>query len=232
MKTYIHTLAAIAVFAATHIAQAQDAGQPTLQQKLDAIILPKAQFTDATIGQALEYFRVKSRELDSLSVAPAQKGVSIVLKPGGNLDAKITLNLTDTPLLEALRHCADLAGLQQRVEAHAVVFAPNFDPVPAPPEAAAPPVIDGADQIIVPRVQFRDATLLAAVEYARVKSRVLVPDKQGINIVIKPGGADVRISLDLCDIPLPHLLLYIAELSQHHLTTDAHSYLLIPIKAE
>lgn len=39
----------------------------TIQQKLDGIIFPVVQFQKATIEEALEYFRVKSRDLDTSS---------------------------------------------------------------------------------------------------------------------------------------------------------------------
>jgi hypothetical protein len=119
------------------------------------------------------------------------------------------------------------------VENHAVVLAASFEERPAPPAATPPPVLGTADQIIFPTVQFRDATLAEAAEYFRVKSRDLDPAKQGgVNIVVKPGGAAAKISLDLRHIPLPYALSYAADLSGHQLSTDGQSYLLTPLKAE
>lgn len=209
----------------------QPAEAPTTQQKVEKIIFPRVKFQDATIEQALEYLRVKSRDLDTITPPPAAKGVSIVLR-GGAMTDTISLDLKDAPLLEVLRYCAERVGLQFRVENHAVVLAASFEEKPAPPAATPPPVLGNADQIIFPTVQFRDATLAETAAYFRAKSRDLDPAKQGVNIVVKPGGADARITLDLRNIPLPYALGYAADLSGHQLSTDGQSYLLTPLKAE
>lgn len=209
----------------------QPAEAPTTQQKVEKIIFPRVKFQDATIEQALEYLRVKSRDLDTITPPPAAKGVSIVLR-GGAMTDTISLDLKDAPLLEVLRYCAERVGLQYRVESHAVVLAASFEEKPAPPAATPPPVLGSADQIIFPTVQFRDATLAETAAYFRSKSRDLDPAKQGVNIVVKPGGADAKVSLDLRDIPLPYALAYAADLSGHQLSTDGQSYLLTPLKAE
>jgi hypothetical protein len=215
----------------TAFAQAVD-GAVLLEEKAQKIIFPVVRFQDATIEQAVEYIRVKSRDLDTISQPPVTKGVSIVLRGGGLTDT-ISLDLRDAPLIDVVRYCAERVGLQYRVENHAVVLAASFEEKPAPPAATPPPVLGNADQIIFPTVQFRDATLAEAAEYFRVKSRDLDPAKQGgVNIVVKPGGADAKISLDLRHIPLPYALSYAADLSGHQLSTDGQSYLLTPLKAE
>ncbi|MDP1588871.1 MAG: hypothetical protein Q8M07_14070 [Prosthecobacter sp.] len=229
MKTL---LVASLVLAFSGILTAQQAADaPTTQQKVEKIILPTVKFQDATIEQALEYIRVKSRDLDTITQPPAAKGVSFVLRGGGLTDT-ISLDLKDVPVIEVVRYCAERVGLQYRVENHAVVLAASFEEKPAPPAATPPPVLGNADQIIFPTVQFRDATLAEAAAYFRAKSRDLDPAKQGVNIVLKPGGADAKISLDLRDIPLPYALSYAADLSGHQLSTDGQSYLLTPLKAE
>jgi bla regulator protein blaR1 len=229
MKTL---LAASLVLAFSGILTAQQAAEaPTTQQKVEKIIVPTVKFQDATIEQAIEYVRVKSRDLDTITQPPAAKGVSFVLRGGGLTDT-ISLDLKDVPLIDVVRYCAERVGLQYRVEDHAVVLAASFEEKPAPPAATPPPVIGSADQIVLPTVQFRDATIAAAAEYFKAKSRDLDPAKQGVNIVVKPGGADTRITLDLRNIPLPYALSYAADLSGHQLSTDGQSYLLTPLKAE
>ena len=231
MKT--HFLAATLSLAFSGVLFAQSSAEaPTIQQKLEKIIFPTVQFKDATIQQAVEYLRVKSRDLDTISEAPGQRGVSFVVKMGSATPAPISLDLKNVPLLEALRYCTELSGLKYRVEPHAVMVAPDFVETPIPPAATPPPVVGNADQILFPTVQFAGATIAEAAEYIRVKSRDLDPAKQGVNIVVKPGGVGAKISLDLRNIPLSHAISYIAELSGHQLTADAHAYILTPLKAE
>jgi hypothetical protein len=230
MKTRILATFALA-FSGVLFAQSS-AETPTIQQKLEKIIMPTVSFQNATIQQALEYLRVKSRDLDTTSDDPAQKGVSFVVKMNGAAPAPISLDLKNVPLLEALRYCTELAGMKYRVESHAVMVAPDFAEQPIPPAATPPPVVGNADQIIFPTVQFAGATIAEAAEYIRVKSRDLDPAKQGVNIVVKPGGADAKITLDLRNIPLSHAISYIAELGGHQLTADAHAYLLTPLNTK
>jgi len=230
MSVLIKSALLILLIHSTDSAQATD-GAVALEEKVQKIIFPVVQFKDATIEQALEYIRVKSRDLDTISQPPVTKGVSIVLRGGGLTDT-ISLDLRDAPLIDVVRYCAERVGLQYRVETHAVVLAASLEEKPAPPAATPPPVLGNADQIIFPTVQFRDASLAEAAEYFRVKSRDLDPEKKGVNIIVKPGGAAAKISLDLRNIPLPYALSYAADLSGHQLSTDGQSYLLTPAKAD
>ncbi|MBE2282076.1 MAG: hypothetical protein IAE77_01295 [Prosthecobacter sp.] len=206
-------------------------GEVTMEEKVQNILFPVVQFKDATLEQALEYIRVKSRDLDTISQPPVPKGVSIVLRGGGSTDM-ISLDLRNAPLIEVVRYCAERAGLQYRVEKHAVVLAASFEEKPAPPAATPPPVLGNADQIIFPVVQFREASIAAAVEYFRVKSRDLDPEKKGVNIVVNPGGTDAKVAIDLRNIPLPYALAYVAELGGYQLSEDGQSYLLTPVESK
>ena len=90
-----------------------------------------------------------------------------------------------------------------------------------------------ASNIIIPSVEFRDATFTECIDFMRIKARELDPDKKGANIVVKPGGdASARITMSLKDVPLSEALRYCAELANHKLTSDAQSYFLTPIFAE
>ena len=61
-------------------------GQPTcrnieyIQNKLNHIIIPKIEFRDATVREALDFLKQKSVELDTTETDPPWKGVNIVLK--------------------------------------------------------------------------------------------------------------------------------------------------------
>jgi len=95
-----------------------------LTEKMNKIIFPTVQFRDATIEEAIEYLRVKSRDLDGDS-NPALRGVSMVLRMGDTpSDARITLDLKDVPLSEALRYVTELAQMKYKVEPHAVLIVP------------------------------------------------------------------------------------------------------------
>jgi beta-lactamase regulating signal transducer with metallopeptidase domain len=195
-----------------------------LEAKLTAIIFPVVQFRDATIAEAVEFLRVKSRDLDTTSTDPAQKGVNILVRGNEENKTRITLNLREVPLGQALRYVVELAGLEMRMEPYAVLVAPKATSTPRPANAEA------ASPILLPQVEFREATLDEALEFIRAKSRDVDPDKKGVNILRKPGGADVTLSLSLKQVPVNEALRYIAELAKHQLTLEGNTFILTPVK--
>lgn len=96
-----------------------------LTDKMNKIIFPTVQFQGATIEEAIEYLRVKSRDLDTFTDASGVKGVNIILRTGdAPSNASISLDLKDVPMSEALRYVTELAQMKYKVEAHAVLVVP------------------------------------------------------------------------------------------------------------
>ncbi|MDB4673514.1 hypothetical protein OAF27_01750, partial [Verrucomicrobiales bacterium] len=113
-------------------------GSVATSQKLKQIRLPLISLDDATIQEAVDLLRIQSIQYDTTGIG--DKGVNIVIKEGtgggggefGDAAAavankRITLNLTDVPLEEALKYVTDLGGLRYRVEPFAVVVVPADD---------------------------------------------------------------------------------------------------------
>jgi len=126
-------------------------GTEAISAKLNRIIIPKIELRDATVSEAVEFLKQRSRDLDTTTDDPKQKrGVNIVLKlppaaapvvsadptavpapdaeaparPVANADTKINLSLNNAPLIEALRYLTELAGLKYKVETFAVSIVP------------------------------------------------------------------------------------------------------------
>lgn len=96
-----------------------------LTEKMNKIIFPIVSFQGATIDEAIEYLRVKSRDLDTFTDASGVKGVNIILRTGdAPSNASISLDLKDVPMSEALRYVTELAQMKFKVEAHAVLVVP------------------------------------------------------------------------------------------------------------
>lgn len=96
-----------------------------LTEKMNKIIFPSVSFQGATIEEAIEFLRVKSRDLDTFTDASGVKGVNIILRMGdAPSNASITLDLKDVPMSEALRYITELAQMKYKVEAHAVLVVP------------------------------------------------------------------------------------------------------------
>lgn len=138
-----------------------------IENKLNRIIIPQISFRDTTVREAIDYLKVKSKELDVTEPDPAKRGVSIVLKlesvpfSGGGAsslqvpapaipgidsapvvpdasatavsavspsDARITLELENLPLMEALRYITNLANLKFKIDPYAVAVVPISEP--------------------------------------------------------------------------------------------------------
>jgi general secretion pathway protein D len=101
--------------------------EPTvyLTRKMQQIIFPSVQFSGASVEEAIEFLRVKSRDLDISETDPAKKGVNIILNPGSAPPSNsISLDLKDVPMVEALRYVTELAGMKYKVEPYAVLVVP------------------------------------------------------------------------------------------------------------
>ena len=197
-------------------------GNP-LEAKLKAIILPNVAFTNATLDEAVAFLRIKSRDLDTSSVDP--KGVNILVRPSDKPSPTITLDLRDVPLGQALRYVAELSGLEMRIEPFAVILAPAGRQAAA--DSSAPP----AHPLILPQVEFRDATLDEAITFIRMKAREVDPAKKGVNILRKPGaGPEAKITLSLKQVPVNEALRYVASLAGHGLTNEGETFVLTPSK--
>ncbi|MGI8605448.1 MAG: Amuc_1098 family type IV pilus outer membrane protein [Verrucomicrobiales bacterium] len=91
-----------------------------LLDKMDSIIIPEVALDQAPIEEAVEFLRIKSRELDP---GEPKKGVNFILRlPAAGVVPKITVNLSNVSLGVAVKTIADLAGLRSRVEPYAVII--------------------------------------------------------------------------------------------------------------
>jgi general secretion pathway protein D len=119
-------------------------GTEATMAKLNRIIIPRIDLRDTTVREAVEFLKQRSRELDTSTDDPqGKRGVNIVLKlnpsqpdltlppaegptpaGGGTADTRVTLSLTNVPLIEALRYLTELAGLKYKIEPYAVSIVP------------------------------------------------------------------------------------------------------------
>ncbi|MEM7144964.1 MAG: Amuc_1098 family type IV pilus outer membrane protein [Verrucomicrobiota bacterium] len=124
-----------------------ESGQAYINNKLRSIIIPRIEFADTPLEDAVEFLRQKAAELDTGEADPARKGVDIIIRQGssggglggddatglgglgagGGSSPRITLALSNVPLAEALRYATELAGMKYKVETHAVVIVPRTE---------------------------------------------------------------------------------------------------------
>lgn len=97
-----------------------------IERKLKEIIIPSIEFSDTPLRDALAFLQQLSVELDVKETDPARKGFNIVSNAEGTGDIRITLRLSNVPIVEALRYTTSLAQLKYKVEPNAVVILPIF----------------------------------------------------------------------------------------------------------
>ena len=122
-------------------------GTARISNKLNTIVIPRIEFRDASIREAIDFLRQQATDNDPAT--EGRKGVDIVLRLGSGgrsdtnaptaspspgvsvetraaptTDARITITLNEIPLGEALRYIASQAGLKVKIEPYAVLIIP------------------------------------------------------------------------------------------------------------
>ena len=106
-------------------------GTSLINRKLDEIIVPRVDFRDATIREALDFLKQRSVALDTTDLDPTRRGINVVLKVPADspeADARITLSLNDIPLRAAIDYVAKAANLKLKIEPYAVAVVPQSEP--------------------------------------------------------------------------------------------------------
>ncbi len=106
-------------------------GTSAINRKLDEIIIPRVDFNDATIREALDFLKQRAVALDTSEQDPSRRGVNIVLKlapDAPEAEQRISLSLTDIPLRVAIDYVAKAANLKLKIEPYAVVVVPQSEP--------------------------------------------------------------------------------------------------------
>jgi lipopolysaccharide export system protein LptA len=97
---------------------AEPEAESPMEKKLKSIIVPRLEFQDAHIEDALEFFRAVSREAD-----PKRHGVNIVYKPrAGQDNPSVSMSLTQVPLFDAIRFLTEVGGVDFRITDSAVII--------------------------------------------------------------------------------------------------------------
>jgi general secretion pathway protein D len=93
-------------------------GRDAILAKLRSMIVPKVDFSGATLEEVIEYIRVRSRDLD-----PKGRGVDFVMNvPPESSGKLVSLYLEQVPLEDVLRYVTEKAGASYRVEDRAVTI--------------------------------------------------------------------------------------------------------------
>ncbi|WP_367871310.1 Amuc_1098 family type IV pilus outer membrane protein [Luteolibacter sp. Populi] len=125
-------------------------GTQYILEKLRDITIPIIDFEDTSVEEAIDFLRLRSRELDVKETDPSRKGINFVVrKPraGASGDAALDadaagglgatadpgalrikeLRLRNVPLAEALKYICDATRLRYKVDEYAVTLVPGTE---------------------------------------------------------------------------------------------------------
>jgi bla regulator protein BlaR1 len=103
-------------------------------KKLNSIIIPRIEFQDATVEEAIDFLRLRAAELDSLESDAARKGVNFVIRhprpaPAAGAAAPPLLirelKVRNVSLGRAIQYICELTHLRYTVDDTAVILAPR-----------------------------------------------------------------------------------------------------------
>jgi len=124
-------------------------GVAYITQKLKTIIIPRIDFEDTTVEEAVDFLRMRSAELDTLELDPAKKGVNFIVRrprpaapaaasPDGTAAPDTLapvadpssiripqLRVRNVPLQTALQYICDAAKLRFKVDDFSVTLVPQ-----------------------------------------------------------------------------------------------------------
>ena len=93
-------------------------GRDQLIQKIRTLVVPKVQFTDASLDEVIDYLRVTARNID-----PQGRGVDFIVNLEQDArNKKQSLDLANIPLEELIRYVTEKVGAVYKVEPNAVVI--------------------------------------------------------------------------------------------------------------
>lgn len=129
-------------------------GVAYITEKLRRIVIPRIDFEDTTVEEAIDFLRLRSAELDNLELDPAKKGVNFVIRrprtgtapaadptldpaapegtiaPSGGDPGTLRvreLRVRNVPLATALKYICDQAKLRYKVDDFAVTLVPQTE---------------------------------------------------------------------------------------------------------
>lgn len=103
------------------------AGPGKLEEKLNRIIIPRIDFEDISLEDAVDSLRTRSAELDTTELDPAKKGVNFVIRRmGGAVDPGTLrikeLRVANVPLDMVIKYISEQTQTTYKVDDRAVMF--------------------------------------------------------------------------------------------------------------
>ena len=92
-------------------------GRPMILRRASEIVIPKVDFDETELRQAIDDIAAASRQVD-----PRKKGLNILLGPGVDPSTRVTLQLQNVTVANVLKYVAEFARLDSRTDGNAIVL--------------------------------------------------------------------------------------------------------------
>ena len=102
-------------------------GVAYITEKLRRIIIPRIDFEDTTVEEAVDFLRMRAKELDTLELDPDKKGVNFVVRDRAKNLRISELKLRNVPLAVALKYIGDATKLRYKSDDFAVTLVPQTE---------------------------------------------------------------------------------------------------------
>lgn len=190
------------------------------------VILPQVRLANATVDEAIELLRTKAAEL-----TPDRKGINLLNI--GQPEARLSLDLKEVSLKEALGAIAKSANMDLQYDPSAIVLSPRGFLRPAVGLQAGSQetmVAAKASAIHLPQMDFRQAVFKDVVSFMREEVRRANPEEIRFDIVLDDESPAARkhITFHLQDISMLDLLHYVALLGDHSLAPEGKALVFRP----
>lgn len=196
------------------------------RKALQALVLPKVEFTEIPLGSALDALCLQVAAASGGRVRP-----SFVIEPGLDGSAPVTLHLASIPFTEALAYLGDVADAQFVVERYAISARPGKYSA-AQALAKLPATRDQMEilqSLVIPSVQFEQATLGSAIEALRQKAVATSGGSVQPSFVVDPRlDLSAPATLHLTTIPFTEVLRYLGDLTHAEFAINRYAISVVP----
>ena len=108
----------------------ESSGVAYITEKLRMIIIPRIDFEDTTVEEAIDFLRLRAAELDTNELDPSKKGINFVIRKAhgeSEIPRIKELRLKNVPLATALKYIADQTKLRIKSDDFAVSLVPQTE---------------------------------------------------------------------------------------------------------
>ena len=185
------------------------------QPQLARVILPKLDIQQATLEAALGQIQHE--------ILKTEANFNVVLGPV-NTTETVTLHVENMPASSALHYIGLLSGAKMIVEPRAVVVADET--LPAYDASMFAQVQPALSHVVLPKVDFQEATLTQALNALKQMAQKSSPPVQNVNFVFGnniPADGAHPITLQLTSIPFYDALRYTNYLAGTRFTADHYA---------